>query len=79
MANATAYQVKEQLTWVNEATTCQGMLWRINVFVKRWRDSLTHAVFKPMGRVMAMLSGWKSLIANRKGSGLTNARLESLD
>ncbi len=79
LATATAYQVKEQLTWVNEATTRQGMLWRINVFVKRWWDTLTHAVFKPMRRVIAMLLGWKSLIANRKESGLTNARLESLN
>jgi len=79
LATATAYQVKEQLAWVNEATSRQGMLWRISAFVKRWRDALNHAVFKAMRSALEMLAGWRSLIANRKASGLTNARLESLN
>ena len=79
LATATAYQVKEQLRWVDEAETPQAMRWRITHFAKHWRDELVHPIYKPIRRALETLKGYTSLIIGRKASGHTNARLESLN
>ncbi|MDX1465223.1 MAG: transposase [Halomonas sp.] len=79
-ATADAWVIKEQLRWIQKASTPRVARWRITNYLKVMQAAVAEKpLLKPMGKALATLERHAEAVVRRWISGLTNARLEGMN
>ena len=77
---AVAWQIKERLRWIRQATTPQAARWRITRFVNHALELVEGSeLLLPMRKAIETLNRHKAQVVRRWTSTYTNARMEGLN